>query len=122
MADFSVPSGKVARMHAGLWLKTMYLFFKTTAGLAAKELADPTPYLQANGFVRSSSYGTRWGMLKSELWHKQPRSINLDHVTDTHEVFDASGVPIGGANATVASGATNRFGKICAVNANARFV
>jgi hypothetical protein len=32
----------------------MYSFFRLTTGITGSDLIDPTPYLEANGFVRTA--------------------------------------------------------------------
>jgi ubiquinone/menaquinone biosynthesis C-methylase UbiE len=68
LADFCIPKTSFARMHAKIWLATMYWFFRTTTGIRAKQLVDPTPELHANGFVCLERSQWRLGLVKSELW------------------------------------------------------
>ena len=68
IADFCIPHRRFARIHAKFWVRMMYAFFRVFAGIPAKELVDPTPYLQCNGFVRSSRRLSRGGMLRSDLY------------------------------------------------------
>lgn len=69
LADFTVPQENGwMRCHARTWLSAMYLFFRCAANLKANELIDPTPYLEANGFARTSRRVSRSGMLKSEMY------------------------------------------------------
>jgi ubiquinone/menaquinone biosynthesis C-methylase UbiE len=68
LADFCIPKTFFTRMHARIWLATLYWFFRTTAGVRAKRLVDPTPELLANGFVCLERSQWRLGLVKSELW------------------------------------------------------
>jgi hypothetical protein len=69
LADFVVPQrGIVARVQAQAWLRVMYLFFRLTTGISARDLVDPTPYLEANGFARTAQKFSHAGMLKSDLF------------------------------------------------------
>jgi ubiquinone/menaquinone biosynthesis C-methylase UbiE len=69
VADFVVPaSGVVDRLLARVWLRAMYLFFWFAASIAADDLIDPTPYLEANGFIRAARTLSLGGMLKSDLF------------------------------------------------------
>jgi SAM-dependent methyltransferase len=68
IADFTIPSGGLARVHAQLWLRAMYSFFKFTAGVRVRSLADPAAYLQRQGFACKDQKISRIGMLKSELY------------------------------------------------------
>lgn len=70
LADFSIPNGVLARIHARLWLAVMYWFFWTVAGVHAKELIDPTSDLEANGFICLARSKWRFSLVKSELWRR----------------------------------------------------
>jgi ubiquinone/menaquinone biosynthesis C-methylase UbiE len=71
LADFTIPArGVLVRAHAKLCVRMMYWLFRSVAGISADELVDPSPYLQANGFARTSCQLSRTGMLKSELWQR----------------------------------------------------
>ncbi len=68
IADFTIPRKRFARASARLWLRMMYTFFRATAGIAAKELVDPIPYLDGHGFVRAAGSLSRGGMLRSDVY------------------------------------------------------
>lgn len=68
LADFTMPAGRWAWLHARLWLRVMYTFFRVTAGLRTSQLVDATPYLRENGFTCRAREVSRFGMLKSEMW------------------------------------------------------
>ena len=68
LADFCIPKTSFARMHARIWLATLYWFFRMTAGIRANRLVDPMSELQANGFVCLKRSQWRLGLVKSELW------------------------------------------------------
>jgi SAM-dependent methyltransferase len=68
IADFTIPRGGFARMHAKFWLQMMYAFFRAVAAIPARKLVDPSPYLQSNGFVWSSGKLSRGGILRSDLY------------------------------------------------------
>ena len=68
LADFRIPAGVFTRWRADLWLTTMYRFFQFTAGIEARELIDPSPFLRMVGFALASQHLFRSGMVKSELW------------------------------------------------------
>jgi SAM-dependent methyltransferase len=70
LADFRLPEAGFARRHARAWLAIMYWFFRCVAGIEARELIDPSPFLHAEGFIRQRQDLFRNGMLKSELWRK----------------------------------------------------
>ena len=70
LADFYVPAGGFARIHAGLWLAAMYRFFQSTAGIEARELSDPSRFMEMAGFALAVQHLFRRGMVKSELWRR----------------------------------------------------
>ena len=70
LADFRLPDRGFSQLRARVWLAAMYLFFRFTAQIRARELIDPTPYLHAQGFVLGCQQLFRGGMLKSELWRR----------------------------------------------------
>jgi ubiquinone/menaquinone biosynthesis C-methylase UbiE len=71
VADFRIPSQTFAGLHARAWLVTMYSFFRSVAGIDARELVDPSAFLRAEEFSLVSQHLSRYGMLKSELWRRQ---------------------------------------------------
>jgi len=70
LADFKVPEAGFARFHARAWLAVMYWFFRCVAGIEARELVDPSPFLRTEGFTLTRQHLFRMGMVKSELWRK----------------------------------------------------
>jgi ubiquinone/menaquinone biosynthesis C-methylase UbiE len=70
LADFCVPAAGFARARAGLWLAAMYRFFRSTAGIEARELSDPSRFLQLARFGLASQHLFRHGMVKSQLWRR----------------------------------------------------
>jgi SAM-dependent methyltransferase len=70
LADFTIPKTGLARVHARAWVSVMYAFFRGVAGIAARELVDPSPFLRVEGFILARQELFRLGMLKSELWRK----------------------------------------------------
>jgi ubiquinone/menaquinone biosynthesis C-methylase UbiE len=81
IADFTVPPGRFARLHAKLWLRAMYSFFRFATGIAANELIDPAACLQNNGFACDARKLFRMGMLKSELYRGGSHAPNLSQTT-----------------------------------------
>jgi len=71
LADFRVPTQAFARLRARAWLATMYWFFRNVAGIEARELVDPSPFLRAEGFSLARQHLFRQGFLKSERWRRQ---------------------------------------------------
>ncbi len=70
LADFTLPSVGWANLWTRMWLGVMYAFFRLSAGLRARGLIDPTPFLRRHGFVLHARDLARGGMLKSEWWVK----------------------------------------------------
>ena len=71
LADFTIPADRtLARLHAKLWLRVMYLFFRSFTGITGSELVDPSPYLAAHRFAPLFRETWRAGLLKSELWQR----------------------------------------------------
>ena len=68
IADFTIPRQTFPRICALFLLQLMYTFFRATAGIAARKLVDPTPYLNDSGFCRTSEklYGA--GLIRSDLY------------------------------------------------------
>jgi ubiquinone/menaquinone biosynthesis C-methylase UbiE len=70
LVDFCVPAKGFARFHARAWLAIMYQFFRLTAGIAARQLIDPTPFMRGERFALARQHSFRRGMLKSEMWRR----------------------------------------------------
>ena len=68
LADFRIPRAGFAGRHARAWLAVMYWFFRWAAGIEARELVDPSPFLRVEGFTLARQNLFRLGMVKSELW------------------------------------------------------
>jgi hypothetical protein len=68
LTDFDYPSARVRRMHARLWIAAMYLFFRAFAGVEARRLSDPDPFLRSHGFNCVQRKTFQCGMVKSEVW------------------------------------------------------
>jgi ubiquinone/menaquinone biosynthesis C-methylase UbiE len=72
LADFCMPPKGMARLRARVWLAAMYLFFRVTAGIGARQLIDPTPIMRIRGFGLAQQHFFRTGILKSERWSRNP--------------------------------------------------
>ena len=68
LADFSVPQQPGARLHATIWIRAMYAFFRLTTRIDARTILDPAPLLIGHGFLPIKRTLSRWGMIKSELY------------------------------------------------------
>jgi SAM-dependent methyltransferase len=70
LADFCVPSDGFDRLRARAWLGAMYRFFRYVAGIPARDLVDPSPFLRSENFVLTQEHLLRHGILKSQLWRR----------------------------------------------------
>ena len=70
LADFCVPKEGFNRLRARAWLGLMYRFFRYVAGIPARELVDPSPFLRSENFVLVQEHLLRHGILKSQLWRR----------------------------------------------------
>ena len=68
IADFTKPRTRFARAYGQLLLRLMYTFFGVAAGIAARELVDPFPYLNENGFSRVSLKLSDASLVRSDLY------------------------------------------------------
>jgi hypothetical protein len=68
IADFTKPRTRFARAYGRLLLNLMYTFFGMAAGIAARELVDPFPYLNENGFSRASLQVSEASLVRSDLY------------------------------------------------------
>jgi ubiquinone/menaquinone biosynthesis C-methylase UbiE len=85
IADFTIPRKRFARAHARLWLRMMYTFFRATAGIGAKELVDPIPYLDGHGFTRASENLSRGSTLRSDVYVAAISSCNWASQIDRYK-------------------------------------
>lgn len=74
IADFTMPRKPFAPAYGGLLLWLMYTFFGMTAGIAARELVDPFPYLNENGFSRASFKSSEASLVRSDLYLRSLRT------------------------------------------------
>jgi ubiquinone/menaquinone biosynthesis C-methylase UbiE len=71
LADFRIPAQGFANVRARAWVAVMYQFFRSVAGIEARELVDPSPFLRSENFVLAQEHLLRGGLLKSQLWRRQ---------------------------------------------------
>jgi SAM-dependent methyltransferase len=71
LSDFVLPAKGWPRVSARVLLSVMYAFFRLAAGIRAKALVDPAPYLERNGFVRQSRRAFCAGMVTADLWQRR---------------------------------------------------
>jgi ubiquinone/menaquinone biosynthesis C-methylase UbiE len=70
VGEFQVPSRGLKRLHALVWLRTMYLFFRLTTGLTATNIPDYQAMLGSAGFVLVRQQTRRFGLIAAQLWRK----------------------------------------------------
>jgi len=70
LADFRLPENGWQRVHARVWIRAMYLFFRLTSGLKTRRLDDPAPSLRENRFACDRERRSCFGMIQSSVWHR----------------------------------------------------
>lgn len=59
------------RLHAWVWIRTMYLFFRITTGLETRVIPNFERQLEAAGLHEKSRKTRRFGLIVSQLWIKR---------------------------------------------------
>lgn len=70
ITDFSVPERSFVRQRAKAILGLSYAFFRMAAGLKARKLVAPAPWVADARFERIHRLEMEWGLLYSELWRR----------------------------------------------------
>jgi len=70
-ADFAIPSAGLARLHALVVVKSLYLFFKWRAGLEAQKLPPSEAILQRAGLTCVAAREFRAGILRSAVYEQE---------------------------------------------------
>ena len=68
VSEFCQPPDGLFRIHAALWLRAMYVFFRLVAGLEASRLPPYRETLQAAGFQLADQHRSTSQLICSELW------------------------------------------------------
>jgi SAM-dependent methyltransferase len=68
LSDFVIPRSGLQRIHARLWLRTMYSFFRRAAHIEAGDLIDPSPLIRSFGFELRQRIDSRFGLISAQLW------------------------------------------------------
>ena len=71
VGEFQAPARGWRRLHAQLWLSTMYQFFGITTGLRTSRLPDYRGVLAVSGFAELERRERRSGLIVSQLWRKE---------------------------------------------------
>jgi ubiquinone/menaquinone biosynthesis C-methylase UbiE len=85
VSEFRQPPTGLRNVHAKLWLKTMYLFFRLATGLRTNRLTDHRPLLCRAGFVLMRESGSMLGLIASELWTLNDTTDASSHSTGCPE-------------------------------------
>ncbi|MFT3867807.1 MAG: class I SAM-dependent methyltransferase [Nibricoccus sp.] len=72
VTDFAIPSQGLARQRAHFVHWLMYRFFRVAVGLPANRLVVPDELLAAEGFHVEARHDAEWGLLRSDLWRRNP--------------------------------------------------
>ena len=70
VSDFRHAVSGWRRLYTGLWLKTMYLFFRFATGLETRHLPEYDQALEAAGFHRPKQHVSMLGLIASEWWER----------------------------------------------------
>jgi hypothetical protein len=70
VADFAIPPKGLRKIHAKIWLRMMYSFFRTVADLEAHELVDPSSLIRDTGFQLRQEIVGHFGLVKAQLWER----------------------------------------------------
>ena len=70
IGEFAIPSGGWRRVHAQVWIWTMYRFFGLTTGLRAQALPPVERLLREAGMRRIGQETSRAGLVTTEAWRR----------------------------------------------------
>jgi len=70
LSDFQVAPGGAGQFRSKVILWTMYRFFRAAAGVPARALTPPDPFLQKAGFALCRRSQSEWGLLRSDWWQR----------------------------------------------------
>lgn len=68
MSEFAIPDQGWQRLHARLWIATMYRFFGITMGLRARRLPPIEKLMHEAGMRRTDREQARASLMVSEVW------------------------------------------------------
>lgn len=71
IADFQIPPSGWRRIRSRLIIWMLYVFFRMTTRLAARELTKPDTLLEKAGFTLHRHIESEWGLLHSEWWQRR---------------------------------------------------
>jgi len=70
MSEFAIPDKGWRRLHAWIWIATMYRFFGIATGLSARSLPPIERLMHEAGMTRTDQEKARAGLMVSEVWRK----------------------------------------------------
>jgi SAM-dependent methyltransferase len=70
VGEFAIPEGGWRRLHARVWIWTMYQFFGITTGLRARRLPAIERLMREAGMTRVEQESERAGLMVSEVWRR----------------------------------------------------
>lgn len=73
LGDFALPEGRGRRLAAQTALAAMYGFFRLITRIPAGRLADPAPFLRAQGLTSEREERRLGGFLVASLWRRPAR-------------------------------------------------
>jgi len=68
ISDFNIPSRGFAKWRAAIIVGGLYRFFRFAAGLSARQLISPQPWLERAGFRLHRRREIDLGLLRSDWW------------------------------------------------------
>lgn len=76
ISEFAVPKAGWQRLHAQIWVWTMYRFFRVTTNLSPKSLPPIEALMREAGMRRLEQEKRRNGLIVSEIWrHANPAEV-----------------------------------------------
>ncbi|HTW66759.1 MAG TPA: class I SAM-dependent methyltransferase [Bryobacteraceae bacterium] len=70
LSEFQIPAAGLRRLHARLWLWSMYRFFQMTTGLRASELSPYRDLLAGCGWTETEHRERKLNFIRSQVWRR----------------------------------------------------
>lgn len=81
VSDFQIAASGLRRARSRLVVGILYLFFRVMTRLSGRELVDPAPLLQAQGFTCERCVEMDHGMLYSAVWRRADTASQARRIT-----------------------------------------
>lgn len=81
VADFQIAASGLRRARSRLVVGILYLFFRVMTRLSGRELVDPAPLLQAQGFTCERCVEMDHGLLYSAVWRRADTASQARRIT-----------------------------------------